>query len=268
MMDPMEPGPDRKLDQALARRLHLALTAGAAELFAVLQDPSPEVLRTALKNRALTEEHLLTLLKRRDLPEDLLKAVHHLPLVERGHALKVALAMNPGTPGPVVLALIPHLHLFELLNLAILPGTTPDQRLTAERAIILRLPTTELGNKLTLARRGSPELVAALLKEGEPAVVELCLQSPRLKEVSILQFLSGPAARPETISQIARHPKWQSRPNLRLAILKHHRTPAVWFTLFLPGLRTPDLNNLLASRRLTPPQKQLVANELKRRGHG
>ncbi len=264
----MESKPERILDQDLAQRLHGALTADHGELFIVLNDSSPEVLRTALKNRSLTEEHLLRLLKRRDLPEDLLKAVHHLPLVEGGHNLKVALAMNPGTPGPVLLTLLPHLHLFELLNLSILPGTTPDQGFAAERTIVQRLPTTELGNKLTLARRSSPDLVAALLKEGEPAVVELCLQNPRLKEVAILQFLNGPAARADTISQIARHPKWQSRPNIRLAILKNHRTPAVWFTLFLPALRGPDLNNLLASRRLTPPQKQLVNAELRRRGLG
>lgn len=256
------------LDPALVRRLQTALTADYEGLFQVLQDPAPEVLRTALKNRALAEDHLLALLRRRDLPEDLLKAVHGLPQTRTGHRLKVALASNPGTPGGIVLALLPHLRLFELLNLCILPGPTPDQRLAAERAIQQRLPTIELGQKLTLARRGSPNIVAALLKEGLPPVVELCLGSPRLKEVAILQYLNGARPTAETISMIARHPKWKSRPNLRLAILRHRRTPAVWFTLFLPTLRTPDLNTLLAGRRLAPAQKQLVVAELRRRGPG
>jgi hypothetical protein len=255
-----------KLDAGLARRLRSALTAGYDGLFQTFQDSAPEVLQAGLKNRNLTEEHLLALLKRRDLPEYLLRTILGLPQVEGSHRLRVALALNPGTPGPLLLSLLPHLYLFELLNLCILPGASPDQRLAAERAILQRLPSVELGNKLTLARRGTPALLAALLQDGDPRLVGTCLSSPRLREVALLQFLNGPAATAETISMIARHPTWKNRPNLRLAILKNRKTPPIWFTLFLPGLRTPDLNNLLAGRRLTPPQKQLVTDELRRRG--
>jgi hypothetical protein len=259
---------ERKLDLELLRRLHRALVAERDELFVVFQDPAPEVLRAALKNRALDETHLLALLRRRDLSADLLKTIHALPQVDASRRLKVALAMNPGTPGPLVLTLLPQLYLFELLDLCTLPGTTPDQRLAAERAILQRLPATELGNKLTLARRGPPDLVAALLREGDIGVMAVCLGSSRLKEVAILQFLNGAAATGETISMIARHPRWKGRPNVRQAILKNSRTPLIWYTLFLPSLRTPDLNRLLASRRLTPPQKQAVTAELRRRGLG
>jgi hypothetical protein len=258
--------PTISLDDDLARRLQTALTTGHEGLFRVLQDPAPDVLRTALKNRALGEDHLLALLKRRDLSEDLLKAVHGLPQTGKSHRLKVALAKNPGTPGPVVLALLPHLRLFELLDLCILPGPTPDQRLAAERVIQQRLPTTELGQKLALARRAPPNIVAALLQEGKPRVVELCLASPRLKEAAILQFVNGPAPTAETISIVARHPKWKNRPNVRLAILKNRKTPAIWFTLFLPTLRTSELNVLAAGRRLLASQKKLVAAELQKRG--
>ncbi len=41
------------IDPDLAKRLHRALTAGGDELHGVLQDPSQEVLRSALKNRIL-----------------------------------------------------------------------------------------------------------------------------------------------------------------------------------------------------------------------
>jgi hypothetical protein len=131
-----------------------------------------------------------------------------------------------------------------------------------------RLPTTELGNKMTLARRATTTVVGGILKGGEPGLVEICLGSPRLREVAILQFINGATSTAETISIIARHPKWKSRPNLRLAILKNRRTPAIWFTLFLPQLRTPEVQNLLASRRLSPSQKKLVKDELKKRGSG
>jgi hypothetical protein len=256
----------RTFDPDLLRRLHRALTAGSEELHQVLQDPSQEVLRNALKNRNLGEEHLLALLKRRDLREELLKAICQLESVRESHRLQLAVVRNPGTPGPVVLAILPHLHLFELVDLCYLPGVTPDQKFAAERAILQRLPTTELGNKMTVARRATAAVVGEILKEGDPPLVEICLASPHLREVAILQFLNGPAATAETISMVARHPRWQMRPNLRLAILRNRRTPDLWFSHFLPGMRTPDIRNLHASKRLNPGQKKLTEDELKRRG--
>lgn len=258
----------KTIDIDLAKRLHKALTATTDELFQVLTDPDMQVLRSTFKNNNLNEDHLLTLLKRRDLSEELLKAIYQLETSKRSHRLQVALVKNPGTPGPVALALLPFLHLFELVDLCMIPGVTPDQKFAAERAILQRLPTTELGNKMTLARRATATVVGAILKEGNIRLVEICLGSPRLREVAILQFINSASASPETISMVARHPKWKLRPNLRLAILKNSRTPAIWFTLYLPQLRTPDVRNLLASRRLSPAQKVLVQNELKKRGTG
>lgn len=258
----------RSIDAGTGKRLQMALTATGDELFQVLLHPDMQVVRTALKNANLDEDHLLALLKRRDLGEDLLKVIHQLESTRRSHRLKVALVKNPNTPGQVVLALLPHLHLFELVDLCMIPGVTPDQKFAAERAILQRLPTTELGNKMTLARRATATVVAEILKEGDVKLVEICLNSPRLREVAILQFINGSRSSAETISIIARHPKWKLRPNLRLAILKNRRTPSIWFTLFLPQMRASDARNLLVSRRLNPAQKKLVQDELKKRGIG
>jgi hypothetical protein len=255
------------LHPELVRRLQQALTATAAELFQVLQDQAPEVLRTALKNRQLTEEHLLALLKRRDLPEDLLKAIHQRSGTASSHRLQLALARNPSTPGQIVLSLLPHLYLFELLNLCLLPGSTPDLKLAAEQQIIKRLPTVPLGNKLTLARRAPSSLLGELLRSGEPQVFAICLDSSHLKEVSVLQFLNSARATAESISAIARHPRWRNRPNLRLTILRHPQTPAIWFTIFLPQLNNSELQTLASSNRPTPQQKKLLQEELlKRKG--
>jgi hypothetical protein len=262
----MESQGRKSLESGLALRLHKALTAGHEELFALIRDTSAEVVRAALKNRSLTEDHLLALLKRRDLPEDLLKAIHQRNDTGRSHRLLLALAKNPGTPGPVILSILPHLYLFELLDLCILPGTTPDQKLAAERQIIRRLPTTPLGNKITLARRGTSAVVAELLKGAEAQVIAACLDSPALREIDLLQLLNGPGAGAETVSLIARHPRWRGRPNLRLAILKSPKTPPIWFTLFLPQLKKGDLQSIVASRRLDAARKSLIENELKRRG--
>ncbi|HEY5974863.1 MAG TPA: hypothetical protein VIU41_08985 [Geobacteraceae bacterium] len=254
------------LDRDLVVRLQRALTGGSEELFATLQDHTVEVLQAALRNPALGESHLLALLSRPDLPEALLKTVYRHPLTGESHRVKVAMVHHPATPGPELLALLPHLHLFELVTVCTIPGITPDQKVAAERAIIQRLPFTPLGNKLTLARRGSVTVVAALLGEGHPQVVEACLASPRLQEGAVFQFLRSAASSAETISMVARHPRWQSRPNLRQAILSNPRTPLIWFTVWLPAMTTPELKLLLSSQRLNPQQKREVTALLKKRG--
>lgn len=129
-----------------------------------------------------------------------------------------------------------------------------------------RLPTTPLGSKITLARRATSNIVAELLKEGQPTLTEVCLSSPRLKEAAIYKFLTGPRAAAETISMIARSNRWQHRQNLRMAILRNPLTPEIWFTLWVPKLSLPLLKQMLAGQRLKPNQKLLVSNEMKRRG--
>jgi len=254
-----------KLDRQLVQRLHRALTASSEDLYQVLQDPAMEVIRSALKNPHLNEEHLLTLLKRRDLSEDIPKSLYKQEKVELSHRLKLELVKNPSTPTPVRLTLLPQLRLFELVNLLQLAGTTPDQKLAAERQIIKRLPTTPLGNKLTLARRSSTGILAELLKEGNPQVFALCLANPRLKEVDIFKFLNSGRANADTISQVARHARWKNRPNLKLAILKNRQTPSVWYTLWLPKLPSHELKNLLYGKQLSPHQKKLIKHEISKR---
>lgn len=241
----------------LSLEIRRALTSGKDELFSVVQSGNGDVLRAALRNPALDEQHLLTLLKRREL-EDIPAAIYASKRLMESYAVRFALAVHPETPSHQVLTLLPQLYIFDLLKLCQRPGVTPDQKLAGERAIIQRIPTQPLGNKLTLARRGTAAIVEALLREGHPQVLEACLDNPRLKEGSLHQFISSAQATAETISMIARHSRWKGRPNIRLAILKNPRTPAIWFTLFLPGLPAATLRDLLASPRLTMSQKELV----------
>jgi hypothetical protein len=256
----------REIDTNLALRLQHAMTAGNEEIYQVITDHSMDVLRAVLKNPLLGEDHLLVLLRRCDLVEDILKAVYRLSQVSESHRLKVALVHNPNTPGPIVLSLLPHLHLFELVAICLLPGVSPDQRLAAERTIVQRLPLTPLGNKLTLARRGTANVVGAILKDGEPALMDACLSNPRLRESDIFLLIDGPNATAATISAVARNPRWQTRLNLKLAILKNQKTPQVWLTVFLPTLPTSEVKNLLVSSRITSARKKEVERELKRRG--
>jgi hypothetical protein len=251
------------LDTATAKLLHMALTESGEGLLQIVQEAPPEILKTALKNPALAENHLGALLKRRDIGEDLIKSICKLSLTETNHNLKLAIARHKNTPAPQLLAILPQLHLFELLNLCLLPEITPDQKVAAERAIIQRLPLTPLGNRITLARRATSGLLEALIKEGDSRIVEICLTNPRLKEGTLFQFVRSGTATAETISMVARSPRWQNRTNIREAILSNPKTPLIWFTLWLPGMKLSEVKRLTASNRLTPAQKKAVEERLK-----
>ena len=253
-------------DQNLSHQIRQALIAGKEELFQIMQEQSAEVLLAALRNPAIDEHHLLTLLNRRGLPVEVFSAIHRGKRLLEAYPVKIALVCHPEAPAHIALALLPQLHLFDLLKICTIPGIGQDQRLAAERAIIQRLPAQALGNKLTLARRATATVVEALLREGVPPVVEACLDNPRLKEGSLYQFINSATSTAETISMVARNGRWKGRPNIRLAILKNPRTPAIWFTLFLPGLAGPVLRDILATPRLTTAQKELVRQALAGKG--
>ena len=249
----------------LVQRLQRALLAEGDELFSLVQDGAPEVLRSLLKNRHLAEEHLLALLRRRDLGEDLLKALHQHELATTAYRLKLALALHPKSPTPVLQALLPHLHPFDLLGICLHPATTPDQKLAAERTIVQRLPGVPLGNRITLARRAPSTLLVELLTGGEAQVIAAALDNPRLKEGSLVLYLSGGRATAHAIAAIFRHLRWQKLPSIRLTLLKNPQTPEHIFRQLLPSCPLPELKNLRLSNRLTSRQKLLVTEEFQRR---
>jgi len=234
-----------------------ALTADKDRLFSVVQDRREEVLLAALRNPSFDQHHLLTLLKRRELGS-VISALHANKRHIEAYAVKYALVAHPDTPPHIAQTLLPLLYLFDLLKLCHIPGVSADIRLAAERKIVQQIPTQPLGNKLTLARRGTSAVLDGLLREGVPVVLDACLANPHLKEGSLHQFLTSSYATAEAVSMVARSSRWKSRPNIRLAILKNPRTPLIWFTTLLPELSAATLRDLLASPRLTSAQKDLV----------
>jgi len=255
-----------ELDHNMSLLLQKALMAGKEELFQVVQEQAGEVLMAALRNPALDENHLLALLKRRGLPEELFKTFYAGKRLLESYKVKVAVVCHPDNPPHVAQTLLSQLYIFDLAKISSMSGTSADLRLAAERYIIKLLPTQPLGNKLALARRGTSAVVEALLREGIPSVVEACLENPHLKEGTVHQFIASYQSSAETISMVARSTRWKGRPNIRLVILKNPRTPTIWFIAFLPGLSPQTIRELLSVPRLTMAQKEVLRQALNSKG--
>jgi hypothetical protein len=254
------------LDRDVVARLKDAMQAGPDELLTFLQDPAADIVKAAIRNPLINESHVLTLLKRRDLHEDILRAIWNSRIAKDNHPIKVAIAHHPATSAAHLSEVLPFLYLFDLATLCALPGIAHDQKIAAERAIIRRLPTTPLGNKITLAHRATAAVVEQLLKEADSRVMAACLDNTQLKEGMLFQFLRSAASTPETISMIARHPRWKNMPSLKHAILTNPKTPLIWFTQWLKDLKFTEIRNIYNSQRLSQVQRREVQTELKRRG--
>jgi hypothetical protein len=203
------------------------------------------------------------LLKRRGLQESIYTAIYASKRLQESYRVTFALVCHPDTPPHIAQSLLHRFYILDLAKVCAMPAVTPDLRQIAERCIVQRLPTQPLGTKLTLARRSTAAVVELLLREGLAPVVEACLNNPHLKEGAVNQFITSFQSTAETISMVARSGRWKGRPNIRLAILKNPRTPSIWFTLFLPGLPSPVLRELLCSQRTTYAQKELVRQAMR-----
>jgi hypothetical protein len=201
------------------------------------------------------------------LPEELFTAIYAGKRLLENYKVKLAILCHPETPSHIAVTLIPQILIFDLSRICRMPAVNSDLRIAAEREIVKRIPTQPLGNKMTLARQGTATVAEMLLKEGLPPVVEACLDNPHLKEGAVHQFVSSFQANADTISMVARHQRWKVRPNIRLAILKNPRTPAIWFTTFLPAMPHQLVRELLSVQRLTHAQKELVRTALTGKGN-
>lgn len=250
--------------QEYAKLPKRALTCDVAELHNILSSSEGEVIRAALKNVSLEPEHLHNLLQRHDLDSPLLTLICKHKISHTRSVVNHLLAHPHINPQQIKIVL-ERLHLLELLNITILPGQSADVRIAAEHHLCKRLPTAPLGNKITLARRATYPVLEALMLEGHPQVIEPCLNNPRMKEAAIYRFLHGQNVGVQSINKIARHPRWNKRPNIRHAILRNRHTPKALFSQFLPGLPSQQARQLLFSKHLNQAQKEWIRDILEQK---
>src|SRR5258708_19868809 len=78
----------------------------------------------------------------------------------------------------------------DLVQLTLLPGSCAELKRNAEEQLVARLPQLPLGQKITLARRGTARVAGALLAEGHAQVLSIVLDNPGLTEAQVLKALS------------------------------------------------------------------------------
>jgi hypothetical protein len=209
-----------------------------------------EDLLRAAADPALTGDLALALLKRADLPPEVLEQLSKNGNVLKLRKVRVALVCHPHTPRHVSVPLARQFYTFDLLKVALSPGVPADVKVAADEVLIARLKTITLGERLALARRASGRVAGSLLLDGETRVMRTALDNPRLTEVFVIQAVLRPQAGAALIQAVAQHSKWSYRGELRIALLRTEYLSLARALEFSRGLPPPLLREVLHTSRL------------------
>jgi hypothetical protein len=252
---------------------------------------SADLLRTAA-DPSLTEDLALALLKRSDLTPEILERVAKNGAALKSRKVKIALVSHPHTPRHVSIPVARQFYTFDLMKVALSAAIAGDIRVAVDDILISRLKTITAGERLTLARRASGRVAAALLlgvgaDDGKSAVVErqvsdremsvgklnseeraletrvmkTALENPRLTEALVISSVLHPHAGVDIVEAVAKHPKWSKRREIRATLLRTAHLALAKGLEFSREIPAALLEELLATSHLPARIKNQLLRE-------
>lgn len=108
-----------------------------------------------------------------------------------------------------------------------------------------------LGERKSLARRRDRTLLARVLRDPHPDVVQVLLDNPAITELDIVRLCARRPIRPDVLLQVFRHPRWIVRHRIRLTLALNPQTPEDITLQLLPHLSGAERRELARSGDLS-----------------
>ena len=213
----------------------------------------------------LTEDLALAILKRGDLLAQDIETLSKNAALLKSRKVRLAIAAHPRAPRRLALRLIRELYTFDLMHFSQMPAAAADLKRTADELLVARLTSISLGERISLARRCSVIVAAALLHDKESRVWQTAMENPRLTEAAVVKALQRPGATPAFVEAICRHAKWSLRPEIRMALLRNAHTPLARALEFARRLPPAQLRDVLHASRLPEKIKEYLRKDLNAR---
>lgn len=223
--------------------------------------PSP-----TLEGQIFTADLALARLENRDLDSEIIEQISNNTAVMKSRKVRLALAAHPRAPRRIVLRLIRELYTLDLMQFSLLPAVAADLKRVAEELLVARLASISLGERISLARRSSGRVAAALLLDRESRVWQTALENSRLVESAIVTALLRPGPSPAFVKAVCHHSKWSVRPEIRMALLRNEYTPMARALEFARRLPPAQLRDVLHSSRLPESIKAYLRKDLQNKG--
>lgn len=229
----------------------------------------------------ISESAVLAQLRFPDLPGEVLERMAKTASTLKSRKIKIAFVCHPHTPRHVSVPLARQLYTFELVKVALSPAVLPDIKVAIDDILISRLKSITIGERLTLARRATARVAAALLvdveadegktstaitdggaeeigrrhkRNAEPSlylrVMRSALENKRLTEALVISTVLRPQAGATLVNAVARHAKWSKRNAVRGALLRSEHLSLANAIEFSREIPAPQLNELMATSRL------------------
>ncbi len=213
----------------------------------------------------LTEDLALALLQSRDLLPEAFEHISKNAITTKSRKLRFALASHPRTPRHLSLRLVREFYTIDLMRFALLPAVAADIKHSADDLLVARLASITLGERISLARRASGTVAAALLLDKEARVWQTALENPRLTEAAVVKTLLRANGNAAFVETVCHHSKWSPRPEICMALLRNEKTPLARALEFAGTLPPAQLRDILHSSRLPQRVKTGLLKELETR---
>jgi hypothetical protein len=248
-------GPDREIELSVKSSGREDETRGL-----IAKDKESDLEQAA--DPTLTEDLALALLARNTLSVEAIEELSKNPNLSSARKLRVGIVVHPRTPRRISLKLLRQLHTFDLMRVALAPVMSGDLKRVAAELLVSRLASITLGERISLARRAPETVAAALLLDKEPRVVHSALENPRLSEAAIVKVLARPGATTALVQAVCRHGKWSPRHEIRLALLRHSKTPLAHALRFAHSMPPALVRDTLHGSQLSEQVKTSLRQEL------
>jgi hypothetical protein len=173
----------------------------------------------------LSEDQALALLRRSDVTAAALAVVARNPSVAKSRKVLLGLATHHRTPRHITIPMLRRLFTFDLMQIALTPTIAADVKRAAEEQILNRLESLSSGERISLARRASGRVAAALLLDAETRVISTALDNSRLVETSVVTALMKHNAPESLFALVSEHGKWSLRREVQIALLRSEKLP-------------------------------------------
>jgi hypothetical protein len=171
--------------------------------------------------------------------------------VSGARKVKLALIAHIKTPRYVSIALLRQLFTFDLMQVSLTPAVAADLKIAAEQMLLDRLGTIPSGARLSLARRSSGRIAAALLLDPEGRIRQAALGNPKLTEALVIKAVATPKASPALVRAVCNHPQWSARRDVRIALICNANTPLSCTVEYARGFPVPYIRELLRASHLS-----------------
>jgi hypothetical protein len=214
-----------------------------------------------------TEDHALALLQQPDLDPSVIEQLAGDRSLRTSRKIRCSLVAHVRTPRHISLPLLRQLYTFDLMQVALTPAVAGDLKRAADEILCNRLSTIASGERLSLARRGSGRVAAALLEDKEARVMRAALENPRLTEAYIVRAIAH-GSNASFVETVCHHPQWSLRREVRIALLRHEKTPMARAVEFARGLPPAQLREILQNSRLPENIKAYLLRDMSHRRRG